>query len=755
MTRIFKPILIILLAAVLLLPAAVSSAADEPGNGLLACTYTTETEAQSYVDHLYDGNAFTTLTLYRGERISMTLPDGARAANLFFHFFEKPDSFEVHFFDADGQDLKRYWTNQITGMQMLVPVEAENTARIELTATDRALVLSEWTACTESFVPPFADTGKEADVLVVLNEPGDELQLLGGVLADLALEHGLTVQVDYLTAKDGYHTQQCMEVLKALGVTHLPFFGDGRAPRAQSRNAVYSAIGDYNALLTRYTARIRALRPKLILTLDPQWDRPRFADAVISEVLTIAAADAADETRLPETAAHTVEKVYVLDPDGATIIDTDHPLYACKGRHASAYADALSALYREERVYRRDMPDTVRFTLVSSTVGADAQGGDLLEHLSTDRFAGYRVPTPTPVPTPEPTDTPEPTATPTAKPTEVSATANATQTPKRGLFSCGGTEQTPEPTDAPSPTPTPTATPTPSPAPTAEPTATPEPTPDPNDAYFLSEDGEQFELNFDEGHWWYKNRVLSIDIVEVKTELSKKRPVIYYVADIRMREYSSYRSGVRTKFLQPWRYVRTEQAVFAITGDNLDRAEQNLKGLLMRKGVFYSNEGGADTLIIDGMTMRVVHRSDLSLRVLLDHGVRDTYSFGPILVEDGAINPDAHKHRVEHPNPRCGIGMIEPGHWIAIVTDGRQSGYSYSISLETFAQLFLERGCTIAYNLDGGSSAAMCIMGEQVNKHFAPGTDDCQRPWVDAIMLGYTEQLPSPETPTKHDGYRH
>ena len=127
MTRIFKPILIILLAAVLLLPAAVSSAADEPGNGLLACTYTTETEAQSYVDHLFDGNAFTTLTLYRGERISMTLPDGARVANLFFHFFEKPDSFEVHFFDADGQDLKRYWTNQITGMQMLVPVEAENT----------------------------------------------------------------------------------------------------------------------------------------------------------------------------------------------------------------------------------------------------------------------------------------------------------------------------------------------------------------------------------------------------------------------------------------------------------------------------------------------------------------------------------------------------------------------------------------------------------------------------------------------------
>ena len=90
--------------------------------------------------------------------------------------------------------------------------------------------------------------------------------------------------------------------------------------------------------------------------------------------------------------------------------------------------------------------------------------------------------------------------------------------------------------------------------------------------------------------------------------------------------------------------------------------------------------------------------------------------------------------------------------WRAIVSDGRQPGYSQSISLEYFAQLFIDRGCTVAYNLDGGSSAGMVFMGETLNKHLGPNTDDTQRWWVDSIMFGYSEQVPDPSVSTKHDG---
>jgi exopolysaccharide biosynthesis protein len=139
----------------------------------------------------------------------------------------------------------------------------------------------------------------------------------------------------------------------------------------------------------------------------------------------------------------------------------------------------------------------------------------------------------------------------------------------------------------------------------------------------------------------------------------------------------------------------------------------------------------------------------------MDHGIRDTYGFGPTLVSNGEVSPTTLVNRVDHPNPRCGIGMIEPGHWIAIATEGRQTEFSYSITLEYFAQMFVDYGCTVAYNMDGGSSVGIVFMGEALNRHYKRGTVDIQRPWNDALLFGYSEDVPSPDVPTIHDGYRH
>ena len=248
--------------------------------------------------------------------------------------------------------------------------------------------------------------------------------------------------------------------------------------------------------------------------------------------------------------------------------------------------------------------------------------------------------------------------------------------------------------------------------------------------------------------------MLAIDITEIHTTYLDKGPLVYYVADIRMRGRSSYRSGVHANYHTPWRFARQDRAVLAVTGDSI-RNEAEAKGVLIRKGVFYADCGQASALVIEdgGMSMRVEHANAVSARVLVDSGVRDTYSFGPILVENGEISEETKKHRVTHVNPRAGIGMVEPGHWIAIVTDGRQPGYSMSISLEYFAQMFLDRGCTVAYNMDGGSSAGIVFMGEVLNRHKGSGTDDIQRAWIDAIEFGYSEQVPTESAPARHTGY--
>ena len=47
---------------------------------------------------------------------------------------------------------------------------------------------------------------------------------------------------------------------------------------------------------------------------------------------------------------------------------------------------------------------------------------------------------------------------------------------------------------------------------------------------------------------------------------------------------------------------------------------------------------------------------------LLADGVRDVFSFGPVLVENGQVNQASGEHRLSRRNnPRTGIGMVEPG----------------------------------------------------------------------------------------------
>lgn len=765
MTYVLKCYLTLLFTLFLLLPAAVQASSDAPESGILSGVYTVPEQAQSYTDHLCDGDARTTLTLYRGEQLSLTVPENGGATGLFLNFYGLPTGYELRFLGTEGNTLKRIVEENAQDIQKLIPLEP-GTERIVLRSEDRSLILSECLLCTDAFVPPFPETAAHADILVVLNAPGDELRLLGGLLAQLAGEHGLDVQVVYLTKADGFYSQQCLDVLRSMGVARLPLLGKGRENIYRSDTAVYEAIGSRAELLRRFTTHIRMLQPQIIITLDPDPAQERFADSVISDVVCTAASMAGDASCYPETEPFSPSKVYTLSQNGDTVISMQEPLYAFDGVTADALADTLYFAYTEERVYRRDMPDTVRFRLAESSVGADSAHDSLLEHLPVERFAHYREPTPPPTETPTaaptatPVETPAPQQTqrPIASPTEA---LRVTPAPRKGLFSCGGVAETPVPTETPSaaPTPKPTEIPTPEPteAPTPEPTEIPtsEPTPDSDAQYFLSEDGEQYELDFENGHWWYKNRVLSIDIVRVSTQYQENAPLVYYAADIRMREYSSYRSGVHSDSSQPWRFVRIDHAVFGITGDNLDRSDTGWKGIIIRNGVPYATHGTQDSLAVcDDMTLRIIHGAETPLRALLDSGIRDVYSFGPTLIENGAVRENL-QHHVSYPNPRCGIGMVEPGHWVAIITDGRQIGYSHSISLEFFAQLFLDRGCVMAYNLDGGASTGMCIMGEAINQHDPTPDVDVQRSWIDAFMLGYSDRIPSVDEPTVHDGYRH
>jgi exopolysaccharide biosynthesis protein len=97
------------------------------------------------------------------------------------------------------------------------------------------------------------------------------------------------------------------------------------------------------------------------------------------------------------------------------------------------------------------------------------------------------------------------------------------------------------------------------------------------------------------------------------------------------------------------------------------------------------------------------------------------------------------KHALAKRNPRSGVGMIEPGHYIFIVVDGREPAVSIGMNFTDFAQLFLQYGCKVAFNFDGGQSASMCFMGKQLNVMHVQEDGFVQRRMPDVFAIGTSE----------------
>lgn len=337
-------------------------------------------------------------------------------------------------------------------------------------------------------------------------------------------------------------------------------------------------------------------------------------------------------------------------------------------------------------------------------------------------------------------------------------------------------------TPAPTPTPTPTAASEGSPAPETEApeTEAPEPEAQQEDArdnpygendggvndnqfYRSPDDPEEVILVDNEaGHWEYRTDTLSILIDRHLVTEPKENAI--FIAHIRMRGVNAFRTLQAAEnrngmgALRPWQLARQGKAVLLITGDNIIESDDVYKGIMIRDGIVFQDRRAVNCLAMyPDMTMRIHPENSVNAQDLLEAGVRDVFSFGPTLIEDGEINEKAAEHRLSRRNnPRTGLGMVEPGHFVAIVCDGRQAGYSLGMKLDEFAQLFVEEGCPLVYNLDGGLSACMLFMGEQLNSHGNKKegeiTDSYQRRVPDGLVWGYSEQVPDEDDPIYNTG---
>lgn len=211
----------------------------------------------------------------------------------------------------------------------------------------------------------------------------------------------------------------------------------------------------------------------------------------------------------------------------------------------------------------------------------------------------------------------------------------------------------------------------------------------------------------------YTSPYISINIETVQYG-SGWTAITYYVADIyvaSLDNFKTYTAHNEMKYFSTQDVLEMDaasEAVIAISGDFYSYQKT---GFLMRNGYLYkSDRTYCDILVLfeDGV-MATYPRDGYDIQEILDQGACQVWNFGPALLDEDGKVKDSYKttNNVGADNPRSAVGYYEPGHYLFVVVDGREKGHSVGMSIPDLANIFVERGCKVAYNLDGGGSAVM------------------------------------------------
>ena len=207
-----------------------------------------------------------------------------------------------------------------------------------------------------------------------------------------------------------------------------------------------------------------------------------------------------------------------------------------------------------------------------------------------------------------------------------------------------------------------------------------------------------------------------------KTAGTEARPIVYYVAEIFVKNISSFRTAVAEEYkeqnesdiknaMPALQLSQFAGAIVSINGDSFAWHDD----IAVRNGAEWTKnlpvDGDICVLYYDG-TMETYAQKAVNSALVEAIYAKNPYqiwTFGPQLLIDGQVPTNFARSA---PNPLSAVGYVEPGHYFFILVDGRQKDYSWGMTHAQLAQVFYDLGCKVAFNLDGGDTAVMTYMGE-------------------------------------------
>ena len=251
-----------------------------------------------------------------------------------------------------------------------------------------------------------------------------------------------------------------------------------------------------------------------------------------------------------------------------------------------------------------------------------------------------------------------------------------------------------------------------------------------NEDGFLTQ-GEFVHEDAENGLWAYLSPTLQVEIVQYDMENPCQR---YFVAEVKFdpaaemfRQHTWVNATYRGQQIYPQTLAQTSRLVLAVNGDyypyRVDK--KNTVGNIIRNyEVLYNmnmskNPGfpPLDTMALhDDGSISVYGAKEITADELAARGdVHDALSFGPWLARDGQLRVYAGKN-ASLQEPRCAIGMVEPGHYIIVDCEGRVPNGPKGLTVNQIGMLLYGYGCNESFMLDGGSTSVLIFMGEKLNR---------------------------------------
>ena len=230
--------------------------------------------------------------------------------------------------------------------------------------------------------------------------------------------------------------------------------------------------------------------------------------------------------------------------------------------------------------------------------------------------------------------------------------------------------------------------------------------------------------------------------ITISIEEYREYDTTIYVADVRLEEgnsiWTAFANDVYGKNVTSTvsDIAAQHYAILAINGDYYGARNY---GYVIRNGVLYRAEkdGFEDLVIYPDGSFEIINENDITAEELVDAGAYQVLAFGPSLVENGeaTISEDDSAELIVTKNPRTAIGVVEKGHYLFVVCDGRTTE-SVGLTLYDLAYFMRSLGAQTAYNLDGGGSSTMVFNGEIINKPTTNGSVIGERKVSDIVYVG-------------------